>query len=87
MTQLVNRAQRRAAVKHIAAESTKYPAHLVPIPPDEWPSRPSNAPILVGGKVDLTVHGICLHHRLSRTIAAPAQGCAFLVRASSTSRI
>jgi hypothetical protein len=33
--------------------------------------------VMVGGKVDMSTHGICLHPKLSRGITAPAQGCAF----------
>jgi hypothetical protein len=35
------------------------------------------AQVMVGGKVDMSTHGICLHPKLSRGITAPAQGCAF----------
>lgn len=45
------------------------------------------AKVMVAGKVDMTTHGICLNPKLSRGITAPAQGCAFWVRASSTSKI
>ena len=36
----MNREQRRAAAKHRAAESTKYPAHLVLVPESECPPKP-----------------------------------------------
>ena len=36
--QAMPREQRRAAAKYLALESKRYPAHLIPMPREEWPS-------------------------------------------------
>jgi hypothetical protein len=35
------REQRRAAVKYLADQAKKYPAHLIPVPREEWPDESS----------------------------------------------
>ena len=35
--QSMSREQRRAAAKYCAVQAKKYPAHLVEVPPEEWP--------------------------------------------------
>lgn len=39
MSHGLNRAERREAARYMAKESAKYPAHLVQVPPDQWPER------------------------------------------------
>lgn len=41
----MNRAERRAAAKGMAAESKQWPAALVPVPPEDWPTRGPGAPL------------------------------------------
>lgn len=38
----MNRVQRRAAAKFLATESAKWPCRMVPVPKDQWPTKPSH---------------------------------------------
>lgn len=44
MPAVMNRSQRRVAQKHMRKESAAYPAHLVEVPPSDWPISSTAGP-------------------------------------------
>lgn len=55
MSRIMNRVQRRAASKHMASESTKYPAHLVLVPKSEYESTQPPGQVMVWRSRDYLV--------------------------------